>query len=49
VANTAQLLAAVAALPPRSEASIAVQRGNQALQLQLLVAQRPKPQAREVE
>ena len=49
VTNTAQLLAAVAALPPRSEASIAVQRGDQALQLKLLVAQRPKPQPREIE
>ena len=49
VANTAQLLAAVAALPPRSETSVAVQRGNQALQLKLLVAQRPKPTQRDPE
>jgi serine protease DegQ len=49
VTNTAQLLAAVAALKPQSEASVAVQRGEQSLQLTLIVAQRPKPQRREIE
>jgi len=43
VLNTAELLAAVAALQPQSVASVAVQRGAQALQLNLTVAQRPKP------
>jgi serine protease DegQ len=41
VANTAQLLNAVAALKPGSEAEIGVQRGAQALQLKLAVGQRP--------
>jgi serine protease DegQ len=49
VANTAQLLAAVAALRPRSKAAVAVQRGAQALQLDLTVAQRPKLQRRAAE
>ncbi|MGL6113330.1 MAG: trypsin-like peptidase domain-containing protein, partial [Rubrivivax sp.] len=39
VSSTAQLLAAVAALKPQSEAGISVRRGDQALQLQLTVAQ----------
>ncbi|MBX3643659.1 MAG: trypsin-like peptidase domain-containing protein [Rubrivivax sp.] len=43
VLNTAELLAAVAALQPQSVASVAVRRGAQALQLHLTVAQRPKP------
>jgi serine protease DegQ len=47
VANTAQLLGAVAALKPRSDAVIGVQRGNQALELKLTVGQRPKPGQRE--
>ena len=47
VANTAQLLGAVAALRPRSDAVIGVQRGNQALELKLTVGQRPKPGQRE--
>ena len=46
VADTTQLLAAVAALTPQSEAQVAVQRGDQVLQLKLLVAQRPKAQRR---
>ncbi len=45
VANTAQLLGAVAALKPKSEAAIGVQRGSEALQLKVTVAQRPKAQA----
>jgi serine protease DegQ len=45
VANTTQLLNAVAALKPGSEAAIGVQRGGQALQLKLTVGQRP-PAAR---
>ncbi|WP_157268345.1 S1C family serine protease [Azohydromonas aeria] len=47
VANTAQLLGAVAALKPRSDAVIGVQRGNQALELKLTVGQRPRPGQRE--
>jgi Do/DeqQ family serine protease len=49
VANTAQLLSAVAALKPQSEAAIGVQRGDKTLQLKVTVAQRPKappPEAR---
>jgi serine protease DegQ len=46
VENTAQLLAAVAALKPQSQAVIAVQRGDQPLQLKVSVAQRPKLPAR---
>ena len=42
VANTAQLLTAVAALKPQTEAPIAVQRGDRALELQVTVAQRPR-------
>jgi len=41
VANTAQLLNAVAALRPGSEATLAVHRGSQALQVKLTVGQRP--------
>jgi serine protease DegQ len=47
VANTAQLLGAVAALKPRSDAVIGVQRGNQALELKLTVGQRPRPGQKE--
>ncbi len=48
VANTAQLLHGVAALKPGSTAAIGVQRGAQALELTLTVAQRPKqPTARQ--
>ncbi|MEO8124992.1 MAG: trypsin-like peptidase domain-containing protein [Burkholderiales bacterium] len=46
IANTAQLLNAVAALKPQSAAAIDVQRGAQALQLKIVVAQRPKAPAR---
>ncbi len=49
VANTAELLAAVAALKPQSEASVAVQRGAQTLQLKLMVALRPQAQRRPAE
>jgi serine protease DegQ len=42
--NTAQLLNAVAALKPRSDAVIGVQRGDKALQIKVRVAQRPPPQ-----
>jgi Do/DeqQ family serine protease len=43
VRNTAQLMNAVAALKPRSETVIGVQRGDRALELKVTVAQRPKP------
>jgi Do/DeqQ family serine protease len=49
VANTVQLLAAVASLKPNSEASVSVQRGNQPLQLTLRVAQRPPQRPRDSE
>jgi serine protease DegQ len=42
VANTAQLLSAVAALRPQQQAVIGVQRGDKALEVTLTVAQRPK-------
>ena len=42
VANTAELLSAVAALKPQSKAKIGVQRGGQALDVTLTVAQRPQ-------
>ena len=42
VANTAELLNRVAALKPGSEASIDVQRGNQTVQMTLVVGQRPR-------
>ncbi len=42
IANTAQLLGAVAALKPQAKAVIGVQRGEQALELNVLVAQRPR-------
>jgi len=47
VANTAQLLSAVAALKPRSQAVIGVQRGDKALQVTVTVAQRPKARRNE--
>jgi Do/DeqQ family serine protease len=47
VANTAQLLSAVAALKPQSEAAIGVQRGDKTLQLKVTVAQRPKAPPRD--
>ena len=43
VTSTAQLLNAVAALKPQSQARIQVQRGDQQLDLNVKVAQRPKP------
>ncbi len=49
VSNTAELLAAVASLKPQSVAAVSVQRGTQALQLNLTVAQRPKLQRRPAE
>jgi Do/DeqQ family serine protease len=42
VANTSQLLTAVAALKPKTVAAIAVQRGDKALELKITVAQRPR-------
>jgi len=41
VHNTSQLLLAVAALKPQSDALIGVQRGQQALELKVTVARRP--------
>src|SRR5213595_3154414 len=46
VANTSQLLTAVAALKPKTPAVIAVQRGDKALELKVTVAQRPRTQPR---
>jgi serine protease DegQ len=46
VANTVQLLNAVAALKPGSEATIGVQRGAQAMQIKLTVGHRPPAQRR---
>lgn len=45
VRNTAQLMNVVAALKPRSEALIGVQRGEKALELKVTIAQRPKSAA----
>jgi serine protease DegQ len=42
VTNTAQLLAAVAAIKPQTEASFAVHRGVERLVIKITVAQRPK-------
>jgi Do/DeqQ family serine protease len=44
IANTAQLFNAVAALKPGQPAVIAVQRGERAVELKVLVAQRPPSQ-----
>ncbi len=44
VANTAELLNAVAALPPGSNAAIAVQRGDKVVDVKVKVAQRPPRQ-----
>ena len=44
VRNTVELLAAVAALPPREPAVIGVQRGGEALELTVRVAPRPRPE-----
>jgi serine protease DegQ len=46
VNNTVQLLAAVAALKPQTPAMIGIQRGDKAMDLKVVVAQRPKSQAR---
>jgi len=46
VSNTAQLLTAVAALKPRSEATLGVQRGERELQVKVTVGQRPRAQLR---
>ncbi|MFL6662862.1 MAG: Do family serine endopeptidase [Rhizobacter sp.] len=46
VANTSQLLTAVAALKPKTPAVIVVQRGDKALDLKVTVAQRPRTQPR---
>jgi Do/DeqQ family serine protease len=43
VANTTQLLNAVAALRPQSQVEIVVQRGEESKTLKVVVAQRPKP------
>ncbi len=42
VTNTMQLMSAVAALKPQSEADFGIQRGDRALEVKLTVAQRPK-------
>jgi serine protease DegQ len=42
VANTSQLLAAVAALKPKTPATIGIQRGDQAMELKVTIAQRPR-------
>lgn len=42
VANTVQLLAAVAELKPQTTATLAVQRGERTLELKVVVAQRPR-------
>jgi serine protease DegQ len=46
VTNTRQLLNAVAALKPQTQATIEVQRGDKKIDLAVTVAQRPKAQAR---
>lgn len=47
VANTVQLLSAVAGLKPQTEAVIGIQRGDKTLDLKVTVAQRPKSARRE--
>jgi Do/DeqQ family serine protease len=42
VADSGELLAAVAALPPQSASTLAVQRGAQTLELPVVVAERPR-------
>jgi serine protease DegQ len=44
VTTPAELLTSVAALKPRSQVEVGVQRGGKAMSFQLAVAQRPKPQ-----
>jgi Do/DeqQ family serine protease len=41
VANTTELMSAVAALKPRSEAVIGVQRGERAIEVRLVIGERP--------
>jgi serine protease DegQ len=43
VASPAELLASVAALKPRTQVEVGVQRAGKAMSFQLAVAQRPKP------
>ncbi len=47
VRNTADLFAAVAALPPNQPAQLGLQRGAQALQVQVKVGERPKQPLRQ--
>lgn len=42
VTNTVQLLTAVAALKPQATAAIGIQRGDRAMELKVVVAQRPR-------
>ena len=44
VGSPAELLSTVAALKPRSEVRVALQRGGKALSVQVAVGQRPRPQ-----
>ena len=46
VANTSQLLNTVAALKPRQPAQVQVQRGGESVDLNLVIAQRPRAQPR---
>jgi S1-C subfamily serine protease len=46
VADTGDLLTAVAALPPESQVRLQVQRGAQALELRVTLARRPPPERR---
>ena len=47
VSNSYQLLTAVASLKPKSVVSIGVQRGDKAMNVEITVGQRPKPQREE--
>ncbi|MGI9132480.1 MAG: S1C family serine protease [Rhodoferax sp.] len=47
VASVAQLLSQVAALKPGAAAAFSIERKNQAIQLQVVPAQRPRPRATE--
>ena len=46
VLNTVQLLAAVSMLAPESSTAVGVQRGDKAIELKIVVAQRPKTSQR---
>jgi len=48
VNNTTELLAAVAALPPQSRSTLALQRGEELLEVPVVVAERPRVQRPEV-